>query len=185
MSVNIDQFLRMYCTDYDKIENYDKAVADESQCWEIHHRLETHDENGNERQHEVSIKELKEKGLYIHRPPEEFIFMTKSDHMSLHLRIRRKEHPLTEETKQKMYENRKGMRWFTDGVHQTKAYECPEGYWSGKLPSEEKTNLKKSNHFKKCKWWTNGTIDKFTIDCPDGFYAGRSNFKRKEVVNFG
>ena len=43
-----------YCRgDISKIENYDKAIADTKTVWHCHHRLETHDENGNRRQGEL------------------------------------------------------------------------------------------------------------------------------------
>ena len=181
MSINKDKNLRMFCTDYTAVENYDLAIADD-QRWDMHHRLETHDENGNERDKTLSIKELKERNLYFHRPPSEFIFLTKRDHMVLHSTMRHRENPLTEEHIQKLSDSRKGYRWFTNGKQNTKALECPDGYRPGRMKRPKDTVQKMSNHFAKCKWWTNGEIDKFTIECPDGFYPGRTNFhpRRKE-----
>ena len=33
---------KRYCKDYENIENYDKALADNFKGWHCHHRLETH-----------------------------------------------------------------------------------------------------------------------------------------------
>lgn len=75
----------IYCSeDISNIENYEKAVADTTQVWECHHRLETHDENGNIRSESISPKVLKEKGLYKKRPASELIFLSKKDHHDLH-----------------------------------------------------------------------------------------------------
>lgn len=52
----INKDIKKYCKDYHLIENYDKAVADETQVWECHHRAET-DEN-------VTMEQLIEQGRY-------------------------------------------------------------------------------------------------------------------------
>lgn len=75
--------IKKYCTDYTKIENYDKAIADETQTWQCHHR------------DEIKIlpsgikvirtpEELKENGRYYNCPPNELIFLTASEHRKLH-----------------------------------------------------------------------------------------------------
>lgn len=61
------------------IENYEEAVNSEER-WECHHRLEL-DDDGN---FVNSRDDLKRKGLYYHRPPEELIFLTKSYHRKIH-----------------------------------------------------------------------------------------------------
>ena len=69
--------VKLYCCEnISLIENYDKAINDNEQVWDCHHRLET-DLN-------LSIKELKEKELYFHRPASELIFLTHYDHSKLH-----------------------------------------------------------------------------------------------------
>lgn len=35
------------------------------------------------------------------------------------------------ETKAKMKATRQGMLWYTNGVNNTRAHTCPEGYWRG------------------------------------------------------
>lgn len=72
------------CEDISLIENYEKAIND-SQMWECHHRLEVSEEGI------FSPKELKEKGLYYHRPANELIFLTRKDHDTLHGANRKQE----------------------------------------------------------------------------------------------
>lgn len=61
------------------IENYEEAVNSEER-WECHHRLEL-DDDGNFLN---SRDDLKRKGLYYNRPPEELIFLTKTYHRKIH-----------------------------------------------------------------------------------------------------
>lgn len=71
---------RCYCRHPELIENYDKAIADTTQTWEVHHRKEEF----------YSRKELIELGEYFDVPPEELIFLTVSEHSkidSCHKRI--------------------------------------------------------------------------------------------------
>ena len=93
---------KSYCKDaISKIENYDKAIADNTQTWECHHRLElTLD---GEFAH--TPEELKRLGMYYDRPYFELIFLTKLEHSRLHKEGAN--HPLyrrhhSEETRQKI-----------------------------------------------------------------------------------
>ena len=61
-----------------KIENYEKAIADTTQVWDCHHRLEIQDGKP------VLKKDLIAQGLYYRRPAEELIFLTHSEHRNLH-----------------------------------------------------------------------------------------------------
>ena len=71
------KFTKRCCIDsITLIENYEKAINDTTQCWVLHHRKEI-DEG-------LSVKQLIEQNLYFHRPPTELIFLTKSEHISLH-----------------------------------------------------------------------------------------------------
>ena len=74
------------CKNREQIENYDKAIADTTQMWDCHHRLETHFSDGTERPNnaQLSKAELIALDMYWDRPPEELIFLTKSDHYKLH-----------------------------------------------------------------------------------------------------
>lgn len=58
------------------IENFEKALLDRKTVWDVHHRLEI--------ELNKTGQELKEAGLYYNRPASELIFLTKSEHSSLH-----------------------------------------------------------------------------------------------------
>lgn len=72
------------CEDISKVENFDKWMTDTTQTWVCHHRLETHTSDGEKRLVDLSREELKALGTYYDRPPEELIFLPRSDHMRLH-----------------------------------------------------------------------------------------------------
>lgn len=106
--------IKDYCNeDISLIENYDLAVSDKESIWQCHHRLETHDENGNLREIPLTISDLKSLSLYLKRPASELIFLTQSDHKSLHSSIRR----ASDETKRKMSATKKGKPTWTKGKH--------------------------------------------------------------------
>lgn len=100
-----------YCRQPELIENYSKAIADNSEIWACHHRLETHNSDGERRLVDILGTELIALGLYYDRPPEELIFLTQSEHVRLH-RIGKpgamKDKHHSEETKRKMSESHKG-----------------------------------------------------------------------------
>lgn len=73
-----------FCRTPELIENYSEAVADTTQTWVCHHRLETHNSDGERLPLEISRKELQALDMYFDRPPEELVFMTKSEHIRLH-----------------------------------------------------------------------------------------------------
>lgn len=113
-----------FCRHPELIENYDKAIADTTQTWECHHRLETHNSDGERRSVDLSTKELIALDMYYDRPPEELIFLTKSEHRRLHgLGVGFKNTP----------HSHKGMHWFNNGKKQVRAYTCPEGFTRGVL----------------------------------------------------
>lgn len=115
------------------VENYDKAVADKEHFWVLHHRLETHTEDGKERLVQMKSRELEVLNLYYDRPPEELIFLTKSEHAKLH-RVGKKQ----------LHAHR-SMHWFNNGEKQVRAYTCPEGFTKGVL---EVSKLKASKAMK-------------------------------------
>lgn len=105
-------YSRCYCRSPELIENYDKAVADETQIWEVHHRKEEF----------YSQKELKERNEYFNVPPEELIFLTKEEHRKIDSKCKRHSEALkgkkrgshSEETKNKISGTLKG---FHKGKH--------------------------------------------------------------------
>lgn len=71
------QKIKSYCCeDISLIENYDQAVNDTVNYWVCHHKKEI----------ELNLrkKALKRRKMYYHRPASELIFLTNSDHSSLH-----------------------------------------------------------------------------------------------------
>ena len=84
--INLKQARKYCCENICLIENYEQAKNDLLEVWHLHHRMES----------EYSMKELKDSGMYYNRPANELIFLTKSEHMSLHGKI------MPEETKRKM-----------------------------------------------------------------------------------
>ena len=124
-----------YCKDYENIENYDKALADNFKGWHCHHRLETHTSDGERRLVDISQKELKALGMYYHRPAEELIFLTSREHNAFN---KGKHH--TEEARRKMAESHKGKNiwtrgrhWYNNGKINIMSKECPEGFVPGRL----------------------------------------------------
>lgn len=77
----ISENVKQYCNgDITKIENYELAIADKTQVWCCHHRMEIMPFSGKQ----VSQKYLMKQGLFFNRSSEEFIFLTRSEHMKLH-----------------------------------------------------------------------------------------------------
>lgn len=72
---------KRFCSeDIALIENYQDAIADEERMWEIHHRRECDSEGRTL----FTVKQLKEKNLYLKRPASELVFVTRSMHKKLH-----------------------------------------------------------------------------------------------------
>ena len=121
-----------YCRQPELIENYSKAIADNSEIWACHHRLETHNSNGERRLVDILGTELIALGLYYDRPPEELIFLTQSEHMRLH-RIGKpgamKDKHHSDETKRKMSESHKGKPKSEE--HKRKLSEAHKGQRKG------------------------------------------------------
>ena len=79
-----ERYARKYCKeDISLIENYDKAINDNTQKWHCHHRGEILPCGV------YSPEDLNKFGLYWKRPSRELIFMTLTEHNKLH-----RKHPL-------------------------------------------------------------------------------------------
>ena len=168
-----------YCKDYENIENYEKAKADDFKNWCCHHRLETHTSDGERRLVDITADELQALDMYYDRPASELIFMKHSEHSSLH--------KPSEETKKKMSEAKKGENNPNYGKHfseetKKKIGEAKKGEkhpMYGKHFSEEhKKKLSEAHKGKNIwirgrHWYNNGKISKITYECPDGFVPGK------------
>ena len=141
-----------YCKDYENIENYEAAKKDNFKGWECHHRLETHNSDGERRLVDITKKELQALGMYWNRPAEELIFLTtiehnaydKGKHRSEEVKKKmseaRKGKPKSEETRKRMSEAKKGEKnpmygshWYNNGNKCIRAKECPPGFVPGRL----------------------------------------------------
>ena len=130
----IKNCIENYCKDFTEIENYEKAVADNTQKWHCHHRLETHNSDGEKRLVDISKQELIALGMYYDRPPEELIFLTATEHNRLHNKGKKR----SEEDRQKISEAKKGKHHSEE--HSRKISEANRGRaaWNkGKKRSEE------------------------------------------------
>ena len=97
---------KYYCKDYENIENYQKALADDFKNWEVHHRLETHNSDGERRLVDITADELKALDMYYNRPADELIFIPIYEHSRLHMKGKH----LSEETKKKIGAASKGNK---------------------------------------------------------------------------
>lgn len=160
------------CEDISLIENYDKAIGD-AETWDCHHRLETHDENGNLRQIQdrLSREDLKHKGLYFNRPAKELVFLSRFDHRSLHWKGVKRGHP-SEEHRKKMSEVRKGKKLPPRSEDWRRRL-------SESLKGHSVSDEQKRKHREQMRgrhWYNNGTTSTLAHECPEGFVLGRLNF---------
>ena len=72
------------------IENYNKALKDDFKGWLTHHRLETHNSDGELRLVGLTVKELKALDMYYNRPPEELIFLKRDEHEFIHQKVKQR-----------------------------------------------------------------------------------------------
>ena len=99
-----EKHAKSFCReDLSLIENYDKAIADTTQTWHCHHRRESI----------YSKNDLIEISEYYNRPACELIFLTPFEHIRLH-QLGKK---VSEETRKKMSESRKGENHPLFGKH--------------------------------------------------------------------
>ena len=187
---------KRYCKeDISKIENYEKAIADTTQTWVCHHRTEIW--------WNCTPKDLIDNECYYNRKACELIFLTPSEHISLHNRnisecTRRKRSEslkgksLSEEHRKKLSESMKGKTLSEE--HRRKISESLKGNThtddtkrkiseaqKGKHLSKE--TIKKISEAKKghpptkgskgMHWYNNGVENVLTYTCPEGYNKGR------------
>lgn len=133
---NGEPYSKCFCRNPELIENYDKAIADTTQIWICHHRLETHTSDGERRLIDLTREELKALDIYYNRPPEELIFLTRGEHNYLH----HKGMSHSEEAKRKMSERAKGK------------YDGKNNPMYGKHHSEEARRKISETHKGKTPW---------------------------------
>ena len=166
----MSQNFKRYCKDYENIENYDKAKKDNFVGWDCHHRLETHNSDGERREVDISYKELQALGVYYNRPAGELMFLTRSEHNALH--------KVSAETRRKISEAHKGKyagennpmygKHHSDEVRKKMSHS-----WDYDKHFSAETRKKMSTLRKGRRWFNNGKESKFCFECPDGFTPGR------------
>ena len=177
-----------YCKDYENIENYDKAAADNFKGWHCHHKLETHTSDGERRLVDITQKELMALDMYYNRPASELIFLTKSEHRSLHkpseetkkkLSEAMKGKQKSEETKKKLSEANKGENNPNYGKHfseetRKKMSEAQKGKHLSEETRKKISEAKKENtNVRGRHWYNNSEINIRAYECPDGFVPGK------------
>lgn len=169
-----ENYAKAFCKDdISLIENYDKAIADDTQTWHCHHRRETI----------FSKADLIEIGEYYNRPACELIFLTPLEHIRLHhlgkhhsaethqkMSEAHKGKNHSDETRQKMSEAHKGKH---HSAETCKKIAVNNGcFWKGKHRSAE--TCKKIAEANKGKhWYNNGVKCIKAKTCPEGFVPGR------------
>ena len=171
-----------YCKDIENVENFEKANADNFKGWHCHHRLETHNSDGERRLVDITRAELIALGTYYNRPASELIFLTISEHRSLHQKGKK----FSEEHKNKLSEAKKGKKFSEE--HKNKLSEAKknmsaetqkklsEAHKGKKMSEETKKKMsaaKKGTKYHLGKhWYNDGKINKRAYECPDGFIPG-------------
>ena len=169
---------KSYCSEQlELIENYQQALAENFKGWCIHHRLEIKPDGTR-----VSRQELKDNGLYFHRPASELVFMRNGEHRSLHnignTYMKGRHH--SAEMRKKMSEARSDENNPFFGKHHSaetckKIAEANKGKNNpmfGKRLSEE-TRKKLYEAHKGKHWYNNGDTSILAKTCPEGFVQGR------------
>lgn len=181
--------LKKLCKDYTEIENYEKAIADNTQIYDCHHKLETHFSDGTPRPKNAQLtsKELIVLDMYYNRPPEELIFLTHSEHSILHHKGKICS-SLSEEHKRKISISNKGKHYYWKGKHLSEGHKekLSKALKNKNRPENVKQKIsearkRQSPPTKGRHQYNNGTIMRFFNEndaIPDGFVRG--GLKRKK-----
>ena len=150
------------------IENYDTAIAD-TKMWVCHHKA------GVLPCGRFSREDLKKFNLYWHRPANELIFLTKSEHLSLHS----KGITLKNSTKLKISNALYNKHLSEEEKEKRKAKMISKGTYYGRNHST-----------KNRRWYNNGIVSVLSFEKPDGFSEGMLNstkdkHKGDKNSNFG
>lgn len=175
----IGKHARVYCCeDLSFVENYDKAIKDNTQIWDCHHKLEVREDGTL-----MSPNELKEKGLYWHRPACELIFLTKEEHNRLH------GNNMREETKKKLSESRLGDK---NGMYGRKHSEdtkkkISESKINKKHSAETRQKMSESKKGEKCymygKHWSDETKQKMSEARKKYLEDKKKKMSEEKIVN--
>lgn len=157
-----------FCKDYENIENYDKAKVDNFKGWDCHHRLETWTSDGERRQIDITVAELKALGMYYNRPANELIFLRKSEHTALRKVSLETRNKLSDIGKNISEETRKKLSMANKGHPVSEETRNKIG-----AANKGNTYAKGNKSTKGMCWFNNGKINKVCYECPPGFVPGR------------
>lgn len=189
---------KRYCKDYQNIENYEKALADNFKGWCCHHRLQTWTSEGERRAVDITVEELQALGMYYHRPASELIFLTESEHSSLHQKGKKhflgKHH--SEESKKKNAEAHKGKKMSEEFCRKdSESHKGEKNPFYGKHHTEETRKKMREARKGKCTGKDNpfygkthseefkkriGAINKVKMKGMRFFNNGKINIRAKE-----
>lgn len=157
----ISENVKKYCyEDPSLIENYELAIADNTQIWDIHHRVETI--------MNCSAEELIAKGCYDNRPAHDLIFLTKSEHNKLH-KVGNKNflgHKHSDKTRAKMRESIKETLSRPEVRAKISAAVSGENHpmYGKKHSAKTRAKISASNYGKH--WFNNGIECRFCKESP-------------------
>ena len=157
-----------FCKCYEDIENYQKAKADNFKGWDCHHRLETWTSDGERRQIDITVAELKALGMYYNRPANELIFLRKSEHTALRKVSSETRNKLSDIGKNISEETRKKLSMANKGHPVSEETRNKIG-----AANKGNTYAKGNKSTKGMCWFNNGKINKVCYECPPGFTPGR------------
>ena len=166
-------YFQNYCKDYENIENYEKAKADDFKGWHCHHRLETHNSDGERRLVDIAAAELKALGMYYNRPASELIFLTIREHNAFNKGRPgpNKGKKFSEESRRKMAEAKEGKPSNKKGKKLSE--ETRKKMSEAKQNISAETRRKLSETMKGMRWFNNGKINIRAKECPEGFTPGQ------------
>ena len=144
-----------YCKDYENIENYEKALADNFIGWECHHK----------RGANITQKELIALGQYYNISSDELVFLTTAEHNQFH-HIGRHH---TEESKKRIGAASKGRRHTEEA--RKKMSDAAKGKHKTKEHKKKIAEAVRINSMGR-HWYNNGKENKFCYECPEGFVPG-------------
>lgn len=188
--MNIRKLQKYCCEDLSKIENYDKAINDKTQAWRMHHRAEVLP-CGN-----FSVNDLKKFGLYYNRPANELIFLSISEHMSLHSSNKTKKHKekiiakqrgrhITEKHKKQISKKLKGRKFSDATLEKMSIAAKGRPAWNKGIKYTQVAGSKNGmfgrSAIKGRKWYTNGKESVLVYESPgDGWTEGRICHRRRD-----
>ena len=164
-------YYKCYCDIIENVENYEKAEKVNFKGWHCHHRLETHNSDGERRLVDITAKELIALEMYYNRPATELIFLTSTEHNRLHRKGKKmpaisaakkgkhspnKGKKLSEEARRKISEAKKGKPAWNKGKHHSEESKAKMSVALKGKPLSEEHKAKLSEAHKGKPSWNKG-----------------------------